>query len=181
MEAAAGSAQATYAAVEAGDALTTPTQQQSVEGIVRQLGEQEAKDLLLTIVRQFPFIAKLVHNYSATTTSVASAAAAVSDIAEAEAAGAANFEEGSATPDGVGGAGAASDDADNNNNDNTEDLDQRKLFIRGLPWVVTDKAVRKVFQEFGEIADCTICVDRVTKRSRGYVVFFFFFFFLNDS
>ena len=47
-------------------------------------------------------------------------------------------------------------------------IDQRKLFIRGLPWVVTEKEVRDAFEKYGDIIECAICTDRFTRRSRGY-------------
>eukprot|EP00750_Incisomonas_marina_P012185 INCI16636.1.p1 GENE.INCI16636.1~~INCI16636.1.p1 ORF type:complete len:462 (-),score=83.30 INCI16636.1:1182-2567(-) len=109
-----------------------------VQELVKQLSENQAKGLLVKMVNQFPSLYKLVHD-------------AMSEFI--------------ATGGGDLAAGKAAGSSDT---DESDDLDQRKLFIRGLPWVVTEKAVRKVFQEYGEITECAICVDRVTRRSRGY-------------
>mmetsp|Transcript_17901 Transcript_17901/g.38697 ORF Transcript_17901/g.38697 Transcript_17901/m.38697 type:complete len:466 (+) Transcript_17901:163-1560(+) len=46
--------------------------------------------------------------------------------------------------------------------------DNRKLFVGGLPTDVTDHAFLEFFQQFGEVIDSVVMVDRVTKRSRGF-------------
>lgn len=43
-----------------------------------------------------------------------------------------------------------------------------KIFIGGLCWQTTTETLKNYFGKFGEISDCTIMKDLVTKRSRGF-------------
>ncbi|ESO09359.1 hypothetical protein HELRODRAFT_73357, partial [Helobdella robusta] len=43
-----------------------------------------------------------------------------------------------------------------------------KIFIGGLCWQTTAETLKNYFAKFGEISDCTIMKDLVTKRSRGF-------------
>jgi len=45
---------------------------------------------------------------------------------------------------------------------------QRKLFVGGLPWATTDEALRKAFEEFGDVEEANIVRERDTGRSRGF-------------
>jgi len=44
----------------------------------------------------------------------------------------------------------------------------KKLYIGGLPWDITGKELREVFEEFGEIIEAKVVTDRYTKRCRGF-------------
>jgi len=46
--------------------------------------------------------------------------------------------------------------------------DNRKLFVGGLPTDVTDIEFLEFFQQFGQVVDSVVMVDRLTKRSRGF-------------
>jgi len=46
--------------------------------------------------------------------------------------------------------------------------DNRKLFVGGLPTDVTDMEFLEFFQQFGQVVDSVVMVDRLTKRSRGF-------------
>lgn len=46
--------------------------------------------------------------------------------------------------------------------------DPRKLFVGGLPTNVNDKQFLCFFEQFGEVIDSVVMVDRNTKRSRGF-------------
>lgn len=46
--------------------------------------------------------------------------------------------------------------------------DPRKLFVGGLPTNVNDKQFLSFFEQFGEVIDSVVMVDRNTKRSRGF-------------
>lgn len=46
--------------------------------------------------------------------------------------------------------------------------DHRKLFVGGLPTNVTDVEFLEFFQQFGQVVDYVVMVDRLTKRSRGF-------------
>ncbi|EXC19708.1 Heterogeneous nuclear ribonucleoprotein [Morus notabilis] len=49
-----------------------------------------------------------------------------------------------------------------------EDQALRKIFIRGLEWATTSETLRSVFEEYGEIEDCTVICDMVSGKSKGY-------------
>jgi len=46
--------------------------------------------------------------------------------------------------------------------------DNRKLFVGGLPNEVTDYTFLQLFQQYGEVVDSIVLLDRRTKRSRGF-------------
>lgn len=46
--------------------------------------------------------------------------------------------------------------------------DPRKLFVGGLPTHVNDEQFLRFFEQFGEVIDSVVMVDRNTKRSRGF-------------
>uniref|UniRef100_A0A7S1KL69 RRM domain-containing protein n=1 Tax=Stephanocyclus meneghinianus TaxID=29205 RepID=A0A7S1KL69_STEMN len=46
--------------------------------------------------------------------------------------------------------------------------DERKLFVGGIPATVTDAEFLDVFQQYGEVIDSVVMIDRTTKRSRGF-------------
>jgi len=46
--------------------------------------------------------------------------------------------------------------------------DERKLFVGGLPTHVTEAEFLQFFEQFGEVIDSVVMIDRVTRRSRGF-------------
>ncbi|CAM9489317.1 unnamed protein product [Ascophyllum nodosum] len=44
----------------------------------------------------------------------------------------------------------------------------KKIFVRGLPWETTDQSLRAVFEQYGEIAEATVVMDKMTQKSKGY-------------
>lgn len=44
----------------------------------------------------------------------------------------------------------------------------KRLFVGGLSWDTNEAALRTAFESFGEIADCTVVIDRETGKSRGF-------------
>ncbi|KAM7498643.1 hypothetical protein LguiA_023057 [Lonicera macranthoides] len=48
------------------------------------------------------------------------------------------------------------------------DLDQRKLFIRGLGWDITSENLRTIFSQYGELIEATVVPDKATGKSRGF-------------
>jgi cold-inducible RNA-binding protein len=44
----------------------------------------------------------------------------------------------------------------------------KKLFVGGLSWNTTDAGLRQAFQQFGDIAEAKVIMDRDTGRSRGF-------------
>ena len=43
-----------------------------------------------------------------------------------------------------------------------------KLFVGGLAWATDDAGLRSAFEEFGEVTDAKVILDRDTGRSRGF-------------
>ena len=43
-----------------------------------------------------------------------------------------------------------------------------KLFCGGLAWATDDESLRAAFEEFGEVTEATVILDRQTGRSRGF-------------
>eukprot|EP00249_Psilotum_nudum_P019672 c27366_g1_i2 orf=356-1435(-) len=50
----------------------------------------------------------------------------------------------------------------------SKDPAHRKLFVRGLAWETSSQALRDAFQEYGEIEEGAVIMDRATGKSRGY-------------
>ncbi len=44
----------------------------------------------------------------------------------------------------------------------------KKLFVGGLSWGTTDDGLRQAFQQYGEISEAKVIMDRETGRSRGF-------------
>ncbi|MFO0703229.1 MAG: RNA-binding protein [Patescibacteria group bacterium] len=47
-------------------------------------------------------------------------------------------------------------------------MDQKKLFVGGLPWAITSEMLRDLFAEYGEIVDAVVITDRMSGRSKGF-------------
>ncbi|XP_064248402.1 RNA-binding protein Musashi homolog 1 isoform X5 [Passer domesticus] len=47
-------------------------------------------------------------------------------------------------------------------------LDYSKMFIGGLSWQTTQEGLREYFSQFGEVKECLVMRDPLTKRSRGF-------------
>jgi len=44
----------------------------------------------------------------------------------------------------------------------------KKLFCGGLAWATSDDTLRSAFEEFGEVTEAKVIMDRDTGRSRGF-------------
>ena len=44
----------------------------------------------------------------------------------------------------------------------------KKLFVGGLSWNTTDATLQTAFEQFGEVTDAKVILDRETGRSRGF-------------
>jgi RNA recognition motif-containing protein len=47
-------------------------------------------------------------------------------------------------------------------------MSRRKMFVGGLNGQTTPDNLKKYFEEFGEVGECMIMKDAITKRSRGF-------------
>ena len=43
-----------------------------------------------------------------------------------------------------------------------------KLFVGGLAWATDDNSLRNAFEEYGEVTEAKVILDRETGRSRGF-------------
>ncbi|XP_006404660.2 UBP1-associated proteins 1A [Eutrema salsugineum] len=48
------------------------------------------------------------------------------------------------------------------------DVTHRKIFVYGLPWETTRETLFGVFQGYGEIEECTVVIDKVTGKAKGF-------------
>lgn len=44
----------------------------------------------------------------------------------------------------------------------------KKLFVGGISWNTSEASLREAFEQFGEVVEATIVMDRDTGRSRGF-------------
>jgi len=47
-------------------------------------------------------------------------------------------------------------------------MDKNKLFVAGIPWSMTNDALRELFSQYGEITEAIIINDRESGRSKGF-------------
>ena len=66
------------------------------------------------------------------------------------------------------GGGSQEDDEQKYNAGLEEPEQFRKLFIGGLSLNTTDEGLREFYQQFGNIVDCIVMRDAMTKKSRGF-------------
>ncbi|CAF1052599.1 unnamed protein product, partial [Didymodactylos carnosus] len=59
------------------------------------------------------------------------------------------------------------EDDDDDEDDGPRPFD-RKMFIGGLSWQTTPENLKTYFQQYGEVLECMIMKDAITKRSRGF-------------
>lgn len=45
-----------------------------------------------------------------------------------------------------------------------DDVDSRKLFVRGLAYDVTADRLRSLFEEYGDVEDCSVITDKSTGK-----------------
>ena len=50
----------------------------------------------------------------------------------------------------------------------TESIEPGKIFVGGLSWETTQVGLKTYFEKWGEVSDCVIMQDPVTKRPRGF-------------
>lgn len=47
-------------------------------------------------------------------------------------------------------------------------MSNNKLFVGGLAWATTDDSLRAGFEQYGEVIEARVIMDRETGRSRGF-------------
>lgn len=47
-------------------------------------------------------------------------------------------------------------------------MDNRKLFVGGISWNLTEEQLKEAFSKIGEVEEAKIIIDRVSGRSKGF-------------
>jgi RNA recognition motif-containing protein len=47
-------------------------------------------------------------------------------------------------------------------------MDNRKLFVGGISWNLTEEQLKEAFSKIGEVEEAKIITDRVSGRSKGF-------------